>query len=1349
MKRVLQLFLTIFIVINLNFRAANAQELPDISLTVDFQQWVIYTLADWESDPNLWTIYITNNSPGIAYGVMLDMQVEVYNCAEVNGIIGWGVTKGEDMLPGQTIIYRNDSQFKDNDLRGPKGPWPGNDYLDEFETAVINTGSSLPAGNYIYTFKVLYDSTYARERATGILPEPDIERIYPARSVTIQVSQEEPFFYVGSEVSISQPSAPELDAPGEETEAGEVIQTLIPTFRWYTCGAIDTIIYQVIICEKAPDQPNEEAIDNITFFETSGDWDDPSAIKIDDNGVSGLHSFIPENLDDFTNGCRYVWQVCASSERFLTTGSGFDSESEIYCFQYVSLFYDPTEILTLEEVFLPEETPLLPQFSWNPITGANSYRLLVCNEPDTNNIYHEITDITQTNYNYTTQDEPLEFNIEYFAKVIAYHDEDTIKTSEFVSFTPTPPEGAFDLNVSISPAAPLLPQFIWEPMPGANNYRLLICAEQDTNTIFSEIEDIIQPAYNYTASDEPLSYDVTYYVIVKAYIDDVYMRDIPQENEFVPFICESTGLEYNLTWEGPPYRWTWDPIPGAVSYQVFVNDSPDTSGYIWEIVVNQTTLYNPEPPPPLIPNNTYYTWVMGLDGVGGRLPVSMMVSLTIEPQPYNLSTEILPNLALQVSYDVKLSDFEDMSLVFWSTQTSSPSAVYQGAELEYSAPGADRLYYWKVEPVYGEGQLYNLSFMWDIIEGAAKYSVKVNEGFDTSNWIWEGIYYVNSGSYPSGAPVLQPNTNYVLWVQALTADDEPYGPPSETASVLTSALEPIELLNPLGESRIPTLAPTFSWDPPALPQSSLVWSFSTPIFAPPIPLTPANGDQVATLNPTFVWQTGTTTPYTQFRISLQPNMAVPYYQTITGANTITYPQSALPLQYETTYYWQLTALNDNEEPYEPPSVVFNFITPEEPAPPPPPAPPVGFALIAPVGIDVTTDRPTFSWNELEGAAAYLIQVAENIAFTTPLLWEAQVGALSITYGATDPMEFDNEYFWRVCGLDNEGNLYGDFTDIANFNVVSPAPPPVLPAGPTLVSPVGVEVSSTRPTFSWNQVEGSAGYQLQVSADDDFTPLLWESQVGALNTAYGAEDPLVFENEYYWRIRGLDSNGDPFTEFSSTAGFTVTRTYIVNLISPVNTEVSTRTPTFTWQSVEGAAKYGVWVYADQYLIELLWSTMAVTTTSVTYPSQGVPQLLFGNIYYWQAVALNEAGGELGDPSQPAAFTVTNTLIPTLVYPIGGEQVENLNPTFTWNPVEGIERYGIEVSANGDFSQIVMTDDEISTNSWTYPAFNLEVGTIYYWRVTSYDSQGQPLSEPSSQESFITPPYSVGIELNFGP
>ncbi|NQS97060.1 MAG: hypothetical protein HQ591_01255 [candidate division Zixibacteria bacterium] len=1069
-------------------------------------------------------------------------------------------------------------------------------------------------------------------------------------------------------------------------------------------------------------------------------------------------------------------------------------------------------------VTINELEPLYPTFDWTEVPGTSSYSLLICNSPDINDVFHQIPELTAVTYTYSTDDEELSFNVEYYAMVYAYQDGTIITQSDFVPFTCE--IAALSLTISYGDD-PLHPTVDWDPVPGAASYRLYWNDAPDmTSSIWNGVTALTSLTYPLDAP--ALQFGASYAV----WLQPLNADGEPYGPASGMAIYSIAAIEYNLTVvvpENTPLNpdFSWDPVPTTASYRLRVNTTAETGSWIWEGTFQATNATYPADAPLLSFGSTYYAWVQALD-----------------------------------ANEAELAD-------------PSPVVPFQTPEVEYNLT---------VE--LSDNQPLNPSFFWDAIPGAGQYRLRLNEGVDVSTWIWEEMVMGTNHTYPPDTPGLDFGTFYSVWVQALTSAGESYAYASDPVGFSTIILEPISLTYPVGET-VENLTPNFSWevqqyassyeinlsyydmsqifwtstlqgtsidypgDPPLDYGSTYYWQvqplneqgeplgapsavsyFNTPVFDSPSLLSPANGSPIGSLNPSFTWSPRTPAPKYIIKMGLTPQLLAPFWTQIVPNPSAAYGGENIPLQYFTTYYWTVQALDDNDNPLGDPSEVFSFHTPvgspQLIAPVNTSVPdlspqfswealgaateytitaannqslddiiwqatvsetqtPYGGAalsygstyywgisayldgstygnpseaayfatpdleqvsLLSPLGVTVSDLTPVLSWTALEGAANYLVEVSPTGDFSS-IHHSMTIEGTSVQYPAEPALDWDTEYFWRVTGLDGGGNVVGLTSDVGPFST-----PEYLTVD--LIAPLG-EVSSSRPQFEWSEMTGAAGFQLQVSGESGFNETLWEAQVSATSIIYGADEPLVFGEDYFWHVRALDADGNTLGQWSNTGSFSLVTTGIVILIAPVNTTVYTLTPTFSWEALEGAAKYGVMVYSDGELSDMLWSTMQVTGTSVAYPGQGVTPLEYGSTYWWQGVALDGDGNPIGDPCEAVSFTVSTALIPELVYPVG-EEVENLTPAFNWNPIEGVNRFGIEVSSNESFTQVIWSDDNVSASSVTYPSSGvtqLQFSTPYWWKVTSLNDQGQPISDPSAIANFTTPSGEMVIELLFGP
>jgi hypothetical protein len=133
---------------------------------------------------------------------------------------------------------------------------------------------------------------------------------------------------------------------------------------------------------------------------------------------------------------------------------------------------------------------------------------------------------------------------------------------------------------------------------------------------------------------------------------------------------------------------------------------------------------------------------------------------------------------------------------------------------------------------------------------------------------------------------------------------------------------------------------------------------------------------------------------------------------------------------------------------------------------------------------VTFATPTFSWDLVEGAATYDLQVATDPSFGSGVVININTALTSyipITTLAND------DYFWRV-RIHRSGGVIGDWSDIQSFTLSLPKPTNLAPNN---------EILNYAPTFCWDAViedDPATGYpvlaawkyRLQVSKDPTFS-----------------------------------------------------------------------------------------------------------------------------------------------------------------------------------------------------------------------------------------------------------------------
>jgi uncharacterized repeat protein (TIGR02543 family) len=285
---------------------------------------------------------------------------------------------------------------------------------------------------------------------------------------------------------------------------------------------------------------------------------------------------------------------------------------------------------------------------------------------------------------------------------------------------------------------------------------------------------------------------------------------------------------------------------------------------------------------------------------------------------------------------------------------------------------------------------------------------------------------------------------------------------------------------------------------------------------------------------------------------------------------------------------------------------------------------------------------------------------------------------------------------------------GNRTVTANFS-----PAPVLP-------PDGAILYNNRPTFDWPDVPSAIGYQVQVSKNTAFIPLVVNSSPrGATNSTYTPASNLPANFTLYWRYRAKLSifSYSPWSHVYMLE--TANPPSIPTLSAPFNNAlIATTTPLLNWNNSTLPAE----TTFDKYEVEISSNntfTAIVTTANVfgiTNSEVMSPALLNGATYYWRVRSLNTNGDFSGWSlvrSVRVAFAG-----PTLVAPNG--PILTLKPTFTWDAILGATSYNLQVSKVGTFAPLVI-NRTVATPTYTHP-LNLTAGTVYYWRVRANGPYG---------------------------
>lgn len=498
-------------------------------------------------------------------------------------------------------------------------------------------------------------------------------------------------------------------------------------------------------------------------------------------------------------------------------------------------------------------------------------------------------------------------------------------------------------------------------------------------------------------------------------------------------------------------------------------------------------------------------------------------------------------------------------------------------------------------------------------------------------------------------------------------------------------------------------------------------------FAPPgMPalLAPANAAFLTTPTPLLDWSDSSpSADHYEIKIATDSgcNSVVQSRTNLTSSN---FTPSALDPN--SMYYWQVRAVNSIGQ-----ASAWTAVRSMRIALSPP-------TLAAPSpGTTELTVKPSFSWNQVDDASSYTLNVALYSNFSA-LVVNVTTTANNIT--SPTALTGGKIFYWRVKANSPWGS--SAWSDTRQFTGANP------PSVPTLASPASnALLTNLSPKLDWNNSSVPLGttfdhYRLQVATDLAFVNLILDQNITGLstNSDFTLASPLSSNSRYYWRVSAYNTT-EQYSAWSAVWSFRTALDAPILTAPALNEIMLTTRPTFTWGSVTGATSYNL-----QASVAANFGTLAVNITASTSSYTPTSGLIPGRLLYWRVRSNGTNGPSLW--SAAGQFTSANPpSTPGLISPANNALTTNYLPTLDWNnstvPVGTVfDHYHVQVSTESAFASPLIDQDvpRPVTNSYFTFVSNLTPNTRYYWRVNSFNSDHQ-YSQWSSVRSFrtaLTPP-----------
>jgi hypothetical protein len=750
--------------------------------------------------------------------------------------------------------------------------------------------------------------------------------------------------------------------------------------------------------------------------------------------------------------------------------------------------------------------------------------------------------------------------------------------------TPLGPSDGATLSFPTEP-----PLFQWEAVAGATGYRIEI--DDAPDFIGATSATTVNTAYTLT---EPQTTGQSFYWHVQA-------TSSSGSSDW------STTRSYDIAWpDSSPelveptdgdtvedIAFSWDPVPGAATYQLQVSPNGDWANNVDVDVVVKGTAYSP---PVTLGNASYFWRVRARDAAStpnlGDWSEEWQFTRTwsdaptlLTPDDGVVSSVATPDLTWTPvphasHYEVQLGEDQNFSpstysvcytnhtaLTYYEIETSTSPNPPGSCNAAYNEIDPGSASYWRVRGVDGSGGVLSpwsdvstFLFRGDPSDTVTLLSPDDGDTVETPVLSWDPVTGI--GKYK--VTIHKPGGSTATVTTAATS----WTPTSKLASSLPAGpfTWEVQTVDSYGKLGIVGDQWSFSLDPETTGGSL-------------DQLTPAD-DASDIVMPSMTWTPYAGAEYYEVWYSLEGSGVE---SRLSGTSKLpysgfTYAGTSGDLLAPGTYNWRVKAFDGS-------SAIpiatsgwrsFEVATIDE------------ASYLGPCSTPLTPctvkDTPTLQWDEVPGAGQYLVYIAQDADFTNI------VKTYRTQYTDLTPREslFDNQagnaYYWFVrpcitatrCGKFDATVFDGAFA----FRKLSVAVEPT--------SPTDGDTVSDLVTFDWDDylstnladpsspTQEAKQYRIQVSTVADFASTIDDKTVD--QTTYTPYDKTYPEGTLYWRVQAIDGSNNALTR--SPVWSVVKSSPKISLQAPAaDVELVANLPYFTWTPQDYAAKYDLEVYEN--------------------------------------------------------------------------------------------------------------------------------------------------------------------------
>jgi hypothetical protein len=267
------------------------------------------------------------------------------------------------------------------------------------------------------------------------------------------------------------------------------------------------------------------------------------------------------------------------------------------------------------------------------------------------------------------------------------------------------------------------------------------------------------------------------------------------------------------------------------------------------------------------------------------------------------------------------------------------------------------------------------------------------------------------------------------------------------------------------------------------------------------------------------------------------------------------------------------------------------------------------------------DQPLFQWSPVLGARTYRLQVSQDQSFANPI---EDVITDSTGYASNTTYPADTVLYWRVRANDENGlGLTWSNADAPAWTFQKTLAAPV--AG---CSPAG---GDDIPTWTWSVVPGAVSYDVSVDLPDGT-----HKDLTGYRTPAMAPTAMYGTGIFHWRVRA----NFPHSPFGVTPGpYSVTCSFTRTIHAPTGAHADFNGDhvLLSWDAKPGAKRYRVQISGTPDFGQLAENVLTDNTTYAPLLEYFLPMLDTRRLY-WRVAALDE-GDNTGDFTDAQLITRT--------------------------------------------------------------------------------------------------------------